>query len=574
MSHNLHTDSNKISTKSRIGILSAFLVFIAFMAIARLFYLQVLNSESFREDANNAYVKDIPTIFDRGDIYMIDKDGTEISLATTVTGYTLSINPKFITDGEDVYNKISPFVSLDKTEFLSQVENKEDPYIEIVRRLDRKAKENIANLKITGIVLSPENWRYNPTKEMSAHSIGFTAWKDNSLRGRYGLERYYDEKLQKEDTVSSVNFFAEIFSNLDVEASASIANLETTLEPHVESFLHEKLKSVQEEWSAESVGGIIINPKTGEILAIEYMPTFDLNEFRSVSSNSTFANPFVENVFEFGSVIKPIIVASAIDTGAITSETSYFDSGYVTVEDKTIYNFDKKGRGQVTMQDVLNQSLNTGMVMTYFKMGRDNFRDYIFSFGLGEKTGIDLPNETVGLLSNLRSPRDLEYATASFGQGIAITPMEAVRGFSVLANGGVLVTPHLGRALVYPDERVVLEYPAGRRVIKESTSREITRMLVEVVDSSLGNGQYKLEHYSIAAKTGTAQIPDRVNGGYYGDRNLHSLFGYFPAYDPQFLMLIFVKHPIGAKYASQSVAPAFMETARFLLSYYDVSPDR
>ena len=574
MSHNLHTDSNKISTKSRIGILSAFLVFIAFMAIARLFYLQVLNSESFREDANNAYVKDIPTIFDRGDIYMIDKDGTEISLATTVTGYTLSINPKFITDGEDVYNKISPFVSLDKTEFLSQVENKEDPYIEIVRRLDRKAKENIANLKITGIVLSPENWRYNPTKEMSAHSIGFTAWKDNSLRGRYGLERYYDEKLQKEDTVSSVNFFAEIFSNLDVEASASIANLETTLEPHVESFLHEKLKSVQEEWSAESVGGIIINPKTGEILAIEYMPTFDLNEFRSVSSNSTFANPFVENVFEFGSVIKPIIVASAIDTGAITSETSYFDSGYVTVEDKTIYNFDKKGRGQVTMQDVLNQSLNTGMVMTYFKMGRDNFRDYIFSFGLGEKTGIDLPNETVGLLSNLRPPRDLEYATASFGQGIAITPMEAVRGFSVLANGGVLVTPHLGRALVYPDERVVLEYPAGRRVIKESTSREITRMLVEVVDSSLGNGQYKLEHYSIAAKTGTAQIPDRVNGGYYGDRNLHSLFGYFPAYDPQFLMLIFVKHPIGAKYASQSVAPAFMETARFLLSYYDVSPDR
>lgn len=574
MSHNLHTDSNKISTKSRIGILSAFLVFIAFMAIARLFYLQVLNSESFREDANNAYVKDIPTIFDRGDIYMIDKDGTEISLATTVTGYTLAINPKFITDGEDVYNKISPFVSLDKTEFLSQVENKEDPYVEIVRRLDRKAKENIANLKITGIVLSPENWRYNPTKEMSAHSIGFTAWKDNSLRGRYGLERYYDEKLQKEDTVSSVNFFAEIFSNLDVEDSASIANLETTLEPHVESFLHEKLKSVQEEWSAESVGGIIINPKTGEILAIEYMPTFDLNEFRSVSSNSTFANPFVENVFEFGSVIKPIIVASAIDAGAITSETSYFDSGYVTVEDKTIYNFDKKGRGQVTMQDVLNQSLNTGMVMTYFKMGRDNFRDYIFSFGLGEKTGIDLPNETVGLLSNLRSPRDLEYATASFGQGIAITPMEAVRGFSVLANGGVLVTPHMGRALVYPDERVVLEYPTGRRVIKESTSREITRMLVEVVDSSLGNGQYKLEHYSIAAKTGTAQIPDRVNGGYYSDRNLHSLFGYFPAYDPQFLMLIFVKHPIGAKYASQSVAPAFMETARFLLSYYDVPPDR
>ena len=565
---------SKPHTKSRIGVPSIILVLISGIAIAKLFYLQVLKTDAYREDANLSYIKDIPTLFDRGDILMIDKDKTEISLATTVTGYTLSINPTFIVDSESLYKSIGKYINMEHDEFVENAENKKDPYIEIERRLSKETRDEIASMKLTGVILSPENWRYYPGKTLASHTVGFTAWKDDSLRGRYGLERFYDKQLQANDTTSRVNLFAEIFSNLKDDSDEVNANLETTIDPHIQSYLNETLTSSMEKWDAEAIGGIIINPKNGEILAVDYLPSFDLNDFGSVSSNSVYANPFVENVFEFGSVIKPMIVASALDVGAITADTSYYDSGYVVVEDKTIYNFDKKGRGQVNMQDVLNQSLNTGMVMTYFKMGKENFRNYIYSFGLGEKTGIDLPNETTGLLSNLRSPRDLEYATAAFGQGIAMTPIEAVRGFSVLANGGILVTPHLGRVLVYPEEREELKFPTGRRVIKESSATEITRMLVEVVDSSLGNGQYKLEHYSIAAKTGTAQIPDRVNGGYYSDRNLHSLFGYFPAYDPQFLMFIFIKYPKGAQYASQSVAPSFMETARFLLSYYDVPPDR
>lgn len=564
---------SRLHTKSRIGILSSILVLLALIAITRLFFIQVLNVESFRDDANSSYVKDAPTLFDRGDIIMVDKDDTEISLATTVTGYTLALNPNFITDAESLYESLSTYIPLDHDSFINDATNKEDPYIEVARKLNKETRDKISEEGLDGVILSSENWRYYPGKSMSAHNVGFTAWKDNSLRGRYGLERFYDKELQAKDTTSRINIFAEIFSNIESEEESVNANLVTTLDPHIQSFLNDTLTTTMEKWDAEAIGGIIINPQTGAILAMDYLPSFDLNDFGSVSSNSVYANPFVENVFEFGSVIKPIIVAGALDVGAITADTSYYDGGFVVVEDKTIYNFDKKGRGQVTMQDVLNQSLNTGMVMTYFKMGKDNFRNYIYSFGLGEKTGIDLPNETTGLLGNLRSPRDLEYATAAFGQGIAMTPMEAVRGFSVLANGGVLITPHLGEKLVYPDEEVALEFPTGRRVIKESSSNEITRMLVEVVDSSLGEGSYKLDHYSIAAKTGTGQIPNPA-GGYYDDRNLHSLFGYFPAYDPEFLMLVYIKYPKGVKYASQSVAPSFMETARFLLSYYDVPPDR
>lgn len=565
---------SKIGVKSRINILSTALVFLGAIAIFRLFQIQILKEDYFSSNAEDSYISETPTLFERGDVVMLSKDGTEISLATTVTGYILAINPTLIEDPEKAFDSISDFIEIERDVFLEHANNKDDPYIEIERRVSKENRDAILEKKVTGVILSPENWRYYPGKTIASHSVGFMSWKDDSLRGRYGLERFYDKQLQSKDGIERVNIFAEIFSNIKSPEKEENANLVTTIEPHVEAYLNQTLVSMMEKWDAEAVGGIIINPKTGEIIAIDYLPTFDLNDFSSVSSNSVYANPFVENVFEFGSVIKPIIVASGLDSGAITAETSYFDSGYVTVEDKTIYNFDKKGRGQVTMQDVLNQSLNTGMVLTFQKMGKENFRNYVYSFGLGEKTGIDLPNETNGLLGNLRSPRDLEYATASFGQGIAITPIEAVRAFSALANGGILVTPHLGKELVYPEEVVPLEFPTGKRVIKESSSREITRMLVEVVDSSLGEGQYKLEHYSIAAKTGTAQIPDRVNGGYYDDRNLHSLFGYFPAYDPQFLMLVFVKYPKGVKYASQSIAPYFMETTRFLLSYYDVPPDR
>jgi cell division protein FtsI (penicillin-binding protein 3)/stage V sporulation protein D (sporulation-specific penicillin-binding protein) len=215
------------------------------------------------------------------------------------------------------------------------------------------------------------------------------------------------------------------------------------------------------------------------------------------------------------------------------------------------------------------------MIFVERKMGHDSFRTYMKSYGIGEKTGIDLPNETSGLIKNLESPRDIEYATASFGQGIAVTPIEAVRSFAVLANGGNLVVPHLVKQIRYENGLSKnLEYePTRTGILKKESTDTITRMLVHVFES-YGSGSYKMPRYSIATKTGTAQVAKENGGGYYEDQHMHSFFGYFPAYDPKFVVFLFIRNPKGVNFASQTLIPPFVNITKFLLNYYDVAPDR
>jgi len=228
------------------------------------------------------------------------------------------------------------------------------------------------------------------------------------------------------------------------------------------------------------------------------------------------------------------------------------------------------------MQEVLNQSLNTGMVFVMQSMGRGAFAKYMNAYELGEETGIDLPNEARGLTNNLSSPRDVEYATAAFGQGIALTPIALTRALASLGNGGTLPEPHLLKEIRYGAGLSKGYVPNGspKRVLKEETSEEITRMLVKVVDEALVGGTVKLPNYTIAAKTGTAQISKGEGRGYYDDRYLHSFFGYFPAYDPKFIIFLYAVEPKGARYASQTLTDPFMNLAKFLLAYYEVPPDR
>src|SRR5690606_4646376 len=208
-----------------------------------------------------------------------------------------------------------------------------------------------------------------------------------------------------------------------------------------------------------------------------------------------------------GSIIKPLTVAAGLDSGAITPQSTYYDAGSMTLNGRTFSNYDGKARGLVSIQEILNQSLNTGVAHIVQQMGKGKFAEYMLDFGLGEETGIDLPNETHGLVSNLESPRDIEYATASFGQGIAMTPIETVRALATLGNGGKLINPHLVTRIDYKlgGSKKVTPGPE-RQVISKETSEEITRMLVKVVDTALLGGTVKMDRYSIAAKTGTAQI--------------------------------------------------------------------
>jgi len=266
-------------------------------------------------------------------------------------------------------------------------------------------------------------------------------------------------------------------------------------------------------------------------------------------------------------------MAAGIDSGAITATTTYYDAGSIELDGSTISNFDGKGRGRVSMQEVLNQSLNTGASFVASKIGNRVFANYMINYGIGEETGIDLPNESAGIVKNLYEPRDLEYATASFGQGIATTPIATIRGLSVLANGGVLVTPRIAKKIKYTSGlSKKVSSNDGQRILKQESAEEITRMLVSVVDNALLEGTVKLPNYSIAAKTGTAQIASV--GGYYDDRFLHSFFGYFPAYDAQYLIFLYTLEPKEVKYASQTLTHPFMDIVKFLINYYEIPPDR
>jgi stage V sporulation protein D (sporulation-specific penicillin-binding protein) len=279
-------------------------------------------------------------------------------------------------------------------------------------------------------------------------------------------------------------------------------------------------------------------------------------------------------VYEMGSIIKPVVMASALDAGAVTPQTTYTDKGFVQVQDRTIYNFDKKGRGTATMQDVLNQSLNTGMVFVEGRMGKELFKTYMLDrFRLGERTGIDLPGEVRGLVSNLNTSNDVNYANAAFGQGIATTPIAIVRAFAALANGGSLIVPHLASAIDQENgERVPLSYEKKEGVIAPETATTITNMLIKVVDEGYGR---KMKHFTVAAKTGTAQVAKPNGQGYYDDRNLHSLIGYFPATNPRFVIYFFNYYPKnGGQFAIQTLAGPFFDMIEFLGNYYELTPDR
>jgi cell division protein FtsI/penicillin-binding protein 2 len=573
-------EDQKLRSEDRAHLIILVWFLAAILIAGRAFYVQVIKHGYYADLGNRQYVSSSAVNFDRGTVYFSHHNGELVPAAQLETSYRVAIDPTVLTDASSAYDKLSQYIPLDKNDFLARAVKKDDPYEEVAKGVPNSAIGELRLLDIPGVSFVKENTRSYPQEDVGSKIIGFVGNNGVKIQGQYGIERYYNDVLERIGSGQSINFFAALFADVQKTSVSNTDKTEgdvvLTIDAEAERFLHQTLLETKRQWSSDMIGGIIMDPQTGAVIAMDNLPSYDPNAYSQVKDPSEFINQNVSGVYEMGSIIKPLTMAAAIDSGAVNeATTTYNDTGFRDLNGYKVRNYDGVARGPGTaMQTILSQSLNVGIVFLVEQLGTKRFQEYFKQYGLGEETGIDLPGEASGLTNNLDSNVFVDSATAGFGQGIAITPIQTIRALASLGNGGKLVDPHVVDTIIYQDGTVKkIDQDPPQQVIKADTSERITRMLVTVVDKALQNGADKMEHYSIAAKTGTAQEP-QPGGGYYDDRYLHSFFGYFPAYDPKYIIFLYHTNPKGAEYASATLSEPFFKLVKFLISYYEVPPDR
>src|SRR3989339_751122 len=331
----------KYSFVLRTKVVSFFILISTLVLIGKLFLVQVVHSDFYSEQADRQYSTPSSGIFER-------KDGQLVSAATQTAGFKVAVNPGKIIDREKVYQELSQKIALDYDNFISKAEKINDPYEETANHLSKEEADSISALKIPGVSVFKEKWRFYPGGSLASQTLGLVGYKDTELGGRYGLERQYNNELKRENNDLYVNFFAEVFSNINdtfFKGETLSGDVVTTIEPLVQSFLEKTLASVKERYRVDSIGGENIDPKRGSLFSLSSKPDFYLNNFLKGKTASVFSNPIVENVFEFGSVVKPLVMAGALGGGGGAADTTYNDKRAVLVENKEIFNFYKKRRG-------------------------------------------------------------------------------------------------------------------------------------------------------------------------------------------------------------------------------------
>ena len=619
------TSAPAYNPQRRLGILIFGGVVLFGVLSARLVHLQILRHGHFATIAEAQRKRASELLPHRGSIYMQEGRGQDIfPVASNQKGWIAYAVPRDMDDPAHVARELAPalvsfrarqqeriaaivahtgqertIVSASPTptpepsqeppsvedqtrvteeELLAKFNQQTDPYEPFLRPhevLDDELRTFLEERQLPGLVLEEEEIRIYPEKELAAHVIGYVGFDGERRNGRYGIEGFFEEKLRGD--LGWLSHEKDAGGRLigvagsEFRAAEDGADVVLTVDRVVQSFVERELKDGVERYGAERGSIIVMNPKTGAVLGMATYPTFDPNTYYAVRDARVQLNPIVSDIFEPGSILKPVIMAGAIDEEIIEPNTTFTDNGPVKVAEYTIDTFDGKHHGLQTMTQVLEQSNNIGMVWLGQQMGAETMYDYLRRFGLGERTGIELEGETQ---TNLKEPdawNVTNTATISFGQGVAVTPIQALNAINVIANGGKLMEPHIVSRVRYENgDEEVSKAEVVRQVVSENTAAKVSAMMVSVLENGVA-GLARVPGYYLAGKTGTAQVADET-GKYSADRKIISFAGFGPVEDPQFSILIKLDNPSGLSFASGTAAPMFRNLSEKLLNYYQIPP--
>jgi len=531
----------------------------------------LVEGDRLREEALEVRMRDVPVEARRGTIF--DRNGQELVKSVSVdSAYAF---PPQIADKRDAADKIAVALGMDREEVYNKL-TQNVGFVWLKRRIDYQSAQKLKALKISGVELVEENRRFYSQENLAAHVLGF-AGDDN--QGLTGIESVYDNELKgipgriviEKDAVGR-NIPEALHKFIPPTPGY---NLTLTIDQTVQFFVERELDKIVEAHHPKLAVIIVMNPKTGEILAMGNRPTFNPGDWRKSPQSVWDHNPSIWYNYEPGSTFKIITAAAALEEGAVKPQDTFYDPGFIKVADRTIRCWYDGGHGSQTFEEVTQNSCNPGFITVGLRLGKERFYKYINAFGFGRKTGISLPGEENGIQIPQQDATELNIATMSIGQSVAVTPIQLLTAASAIANGGVLLKPSLVKAVTDAEGKVIKEFKPEpvRQVISKKTAETLMRLLTDVVQKGTGRNAF-VDGYGAAGKTGTAQVVEPESGGYAEGKFVASFVGFAPADDPQVAALVMVAEPTGPVYfGSQVAAPAFKAVVQDTLRYLRV-PER
>lgn len=555
----------------RFGILFAAVALMIGSLFFGVFEKQVVDHNKYVELAEGQQRFEETELAQRGKIYAKDSyfNQNEIyPLAFDIKSYSIFAIPKQISKKDETAKILSELIEISEEDIFEKINNDKLYLPALKKNINYDLAQKIKAEKITGIYIVPEYSRFYPENNLVSQVLGFV---NTEGKGNYGFEGHYDSELRgtQGKITGEKDTLGRIISYLDQKGARDGASYVLTIVRPVQFFIEQKLNEAVQKYQADSGTVVVMDVKTGGIIAMASTPSFDPNKYQEYANQdqNIFINPAIAYLYEPGSVFKPITMAAALDTGTVTPETENIFGNYTVVDGHEIHTAEDKAFGKENMAEILQHSDNVGMVWVGEQLGNEKLFQYINKFGFMDKTNIDLDSEASGSMPTLKEWRNISRATISFGQGISVTPIGLVCAYTAIANGGVYVYPRVADKIILSgDEEKQIEKRTGSRVIKEETSKQLTEMMISVVESGYGK-KAGVEGYKVAGKTGTAQVP-KPGGGYEEKIYNHSFAGFAPADDPKFVMLVKLDKPKTALYAESTAAPTFGEIASFLLNMY------